>query len=279
MKKVTEDHIRDHITKGRTIGFTDKGCLSEPSLSLHLRHLRTFFNHFKGNGELTSNPIDGIKFDSPRRNLDVLRRDTPTGSDWDTLFDHVKTKVLPQTERPPTYLIHCLMRTGCRVGELIDLKWNPTEPYETLDGGNKPSYSYLTPSMDKMVIYSKRVLRSIDVSHLTDDVFKQLKTRFPQNKTYVFGNPNSVKNRRMDKDSGLPYYRSNIRRQFKVFLKECGLPPYPLHSLRRGFITRQVDNTQNIVQIGEYVGHTSTYMTEHYTRTDEQLQRVLVQGF
>ncbi len=233
-----------------------------------------FFRNYSD--ELKKDPFEGITIKQVGVR-DVFRdQHSPLGDEWEKLYSHLENRLVETNCNPPTYLIFMLMKTGCRVRELLELKWRPTEDYEFREGVNRLSFSHLSEDRETMFIRFKRKSRKVPVGHLKS-TFMEMKEKFPENRLYVFGNPHVED--RYDKDSGLPYEYSNIRRHFRVILNEVGLPMYNLHSLRHGFISKWVRETQDIVTIGSIVGHSTTYMTEHYMDVGEQHKVELSERF
>jgi integrase len=53
------------------------------------------------------------------------------------------------------------------------------------------------------------------------------------------------------------------RRCQKAF-EDAGLPPLGIHQCRHTYVTLMFESGSTLERIGDYVGHSSTYMTERY---------------
>jgi len=271
IRKITKDHIYSFVDEGKTNGFKSTTGLqgdpvSDGTISLYLRHLKTFFRSLIP--EIKKDVFKDIPIKKPRVSPVHLNDLTPLGDEWETLYSKLEEMISEGGCRPPTYLLLSLMKTGCRVRELLNLKWKPTEDYELVEGISRNSWSYLSRDLEKLHIYFKRVRRTVPVVHLKP-LLTEMKEKFPSNEIYVFGNPST----------GSPYQYSNIRRHLKVVLKSCDLPHYPIHSLRHGFISKWVRESGDIVTIGSIVGHTTTHLTDYYLDVGEKHKIRLSQKF
>ena len=74
--------------------------------------------------------------------------------------------------------------------------------------------------------------------------------------TYLFENPYTR----------LPYSPSRLHECHRNIMKELELPLYGPHSWRRSWITRMFDEDMNLTRIADYVGHSSSTMSDLYRK-------------
>jgi integrase len=63
---------------------------------------------------------------------------------------------------------------------------------------------------------------------------------------------------------GKPFTSTNIARKGKRAARAAGVRYYGLHDLRHFYVSFSVDMGLDLAQIGDYVGHSSAYMTDRY---------------
>ncbi len=248
-----EGFLRDNGKRG--------GPVAPTTIALHLRHLKAFFS--ERSKFVRTNPVEGVEIP---KNQKPSSESIPTGINWDNLIERLQEKALGDRIDIPFCLLYSLTRTGARIGELQHLKWKPTEDHERLKNHSK-SYSVLTPDRTRMRILSKRIYRESLITQL-EPVLSAIESLPAHSQTYVFGNP----------DTDLPYnYRAFSGRLDKV-KEELNLPPsLTPHSLRHGFVTEMIRRTNgNLSLVGQYIGHTNQWMTEHYKHVIDDEQRDFV---
>lgn len=279
IKSISTKIMRDWLYHRETV---DK--ISSSTIINNKSGMKMFFVWCKDNGYINIIPTDGIK--NPRRQTNVIY---PEQDEWNTFVNYCKEKVenepfiftrtKKQDEEPNNfqfmYYVQC--KTGCRLSEILNLKWKQN-PNEDTVGGSK-QFSYLTNDMKGMVVYSKRKKREIPIEHLssvfekiprtyevgrkhmfiknrkTGDYYRKRRNRKEIQSTYVFENPNKQKQ----------YSLSQSQFHLKDMLKKLGLNnKISSHCWRRGFIMELIRKEVPIVNISKIVGHNSTIITEKY---------------
>lgn len=238
-----------------------------PTTQINLKtHIRRFFDSdevqrvTKGNG----NPIPK-KLGKLQRNQRTIDQ-VPVGSDWIGLTKRLYEK--SELNDIPFKLLYCLTQTGCRIGELKRLKWTETLDEEHQTTGGSIPFSILSEEDTHIRIRSKGKYREIKVNSKVREQFNMIRS-IDHSNTYVFGNP--------DTDSE---YNHHV---FTKRLRTCVLeldqsPRITPHGLRHGWITHMINTLgpTKMSHIGDYVGQSTIWITEHYRHKDEdQINEVL----
>jgi integrase len=63
---------------------------------------------------------------------------------------------------------------------------------------------------------------------------------------------------------GNPFTTSNVRKRAAKACREAGVKCYGLQDLRHAYVSFMVDAGFDLAEIGDYVGHTTVYMVDHY---------------
>lgn len=249
------DGIREGIASfdGQGIG----GVLSHETLRGFLRHIRTFFSRLRRDQIIDESPFSRFSFPARQKKIDVV---TPTGQEWERLRTYLSQQIAEGEMRAPIVILYIMVLSGCRVGEVRTLKYRRTKPFEYLIEGLHQKYSILSPECDRFDIYWKKQFRSIPIPKLSG-LMSKLKNASSESE-YVFPSPQVA---------GQPIGYNAVKRRLKRISEELGLSPLlTTHSLRRGFITSLVDAGQNLSTVSEYVGHSTTYITENFYKTTDQ---------
>jgi integrase len=266
LKAISKTHISEYARKGRTVGFLhERGesgkPVSDATIAIHLRHLKSFFGNLIP--WINSNPVTGISIPSVKRRSSAH---IPTDHIWTELSEQLEKNIRSNPNDIPNYLVLLLTKTGMRIGELMRLKWYPTEPYEQTSGHSR-SYSILAPDYSRISIQSKRQERDPLVTHVSW-IFEQLRLVSDNSSPFVFCNP----------ETGKVYaYRTFSDRLAQVSLGIGLTTPLTPHSLRHGFITDMIRKVNgNLAFVGKYVGHKNEWMTEHYSHVIDSQEREFI---
>jgi len=262
-----ENIISDYIKKWISYRINDDG-VSNQTITGNMVSIRSFFNWCVNEDYLGKLPTDDIK---PLKIQNS--RIYPTKEEIDALKSHLFEKVdnLPYIDSiygknkqlrggGSTFHYYCFyfqLLTGCRISEIVNLKWKQGKQ-ETSIGGSK-GYSYLDLQRKTMTIYSKKRNRIIPIKHISDLIEKIPKKntyhRKELMKVFVFENPVTKK----------PYSLTQFHYYLKSILKELKMDPgHGTHLFRRGFIMELIRKKVPIYHIGKIVGHRSEQITQIY---------------
>ena len=261
----------------------------------HLSYIRTFLRWSNRSNYLSNEVLLDIlnKFvwPSPRpiKEEDELY---PPREHQKVYLDFLNTKVkeneysvhrLGNSKIEPTWFYYVLLiqgLTGTRPGEIMGLSWKKRKGM--VQGGSR-QWSYLDLDKNEMSIYCKKKFRRIPINQIRwiiDRIPKKigrghnpklmkeryLKSSMPKGykrviykeykSTYLFENPYTR----------LPYSPSRLHECHRNIMKELELPLYGPHSWRRSWITRMFDEDMNLTRIADYVGHSSSTMSDLYRK-------------
>ena len=262
-----ESIISDYIKKWMKYRMDNDG-VSNQTIMGNLVSLRCFFNWCINENYLDNIPMNDIK---PLKIQNS--RIYPTKPEFYKMKSYLSEKVekLPYVDSVfgknkqlrgggSTFHFYCFyfqMMTGCRISEIVNLKWKQSKS-ETSIGGSK-GYSYLDLERYTMTIYSKKRNRIIPIEHISNLIEKiPRKNNYRKSnveKIFVFENP--VTKRPYSKTQ-LHYYLKKILKELKMDLSHGTLV------FRRGFIMDLIRKKVPIYHIGKIVGHRSEQITQLY---------------
>ena len=258
----------DHKILGR---YTDycRDKLGNNSTTISNKHkvVQVLIKYSLNKDYLTENPYDKITIPKPiKRGID----DIPNQDEYLLIKDYldrwVDDYLNDKTEyRHINIISYIQTQLGMRVGEVLILKWKKGR--RDVGENHSFSYSYLSPKNDKVNIHFKRNRRVIPIKSKLTDLLRKVKLD-TGNKTYVLEGHNNTTKRKNKKymKKGQPLTSSYCSRPLKKLLKEIGIETdYSTHTLRHGFISELVRKNISMKNIGEFVGHKHTTMTELYT--------------
>ncbi|MBO6756348.1 MAG: tyrosine-type recombinase/integrase [Roseibium sp.] len=244
--------------KGRSIVRGGKGTATRT-----VRLLGGIFTYAVNQGYLETNPRTGSKLfkDGAKERFlsqseierlgEVLTEAETIGLPWH-LKDNAKTKHRPVSEGNlrekisphVTAAIRLLLLTGCRLREILDLRWSEVD----LERG-------LLDLPD-----SKTGRKVVYLSEAAVEVLEGL----PRVGTYVF------------LGASLDKPRSDLKRPWERISRHAGLADVRLHDLRHTFASVSVASGMSLPMIGALLGHKSTSTTARYAHlTDDPLRRAL----
>ncbi len=191
-------------------------------INLEITTLHHFFNFCIERGYLDKNPATGIK-----KLNELSRLKTLSDSDIDKLIAGATNKL---TKDLITFLIY----TGCRKGEVFNLKWDDVDLQNNVIAikGTKTKYDRYMPIHTQL----KELLSGIEKN---------------QDCLYVF-NKNGAK-------------LGDFRRSFHTACRNAGLKDMHIHDLRHVFASKMVMNGTSLYITGELLGHRTTQMTKRYS--------------
>ena len=191
-------------------------------INLEIATLRHFYNFCIKSGYAEKNPAVGIK------KLNELSR-------LKTLSDEDIQKLIAGTTNKLTRdLISFLIYTGCRKGEMLNLKWDDVDMKNGIIAikGTKTKYDRYIPISEAL----RGILEGIERN---------------QDSLYVFNN-NGAK-------------IGDFKRSFHTACRNARLKHLRIHDLRHVFASKMVMNGTSLYITGELLGHKTTQMTKRYS--------------
>jgi excisionase family DNA binding protein len=211
-----------------------------------------------------------ISRSSVNREITIMKRMFNLAIDWNLaeanpfvkvkLFsekDAQKERILEYDEEErlfkesPEYLkpiLRVALNTGMRRGEILNLRWKQVD-------------------MERRMISVQQTKsgknRLIPMNDVLFGEFSRLKTLLSRSEV-VFANPRT----------GLPY--TQVRKSFKGACKMAGISNLRFHDLRHTFATRLIRAGVDIITVKELLGHFSIRMTQRYTHSNQDQQRMAV---
>lgn len=243
--------------KGRSIIKGGKGTATRT-----VRLLGGMFTYALNHGLVETNPCAGVKVfkdGSKERFLRQIELDNlaktleeaeTTGLPW-TLRTEAKAKHRPNEEHMReimsphvTGAIRLLLLTGCRLREILHLRWNEVD----LERGllNLPD--------------SKTGRKTVYLSNAAIQVLERL----PRAGVYVVAGDNPCKP------------RADLKRPWKRISEHAGIADVRIHDLRRTFASIGAAQGLSLQVIGKLLGHKSAETTARYAHlTEDPLRRAL----
>ena len=191
-------------------------------VNLEIATLRHFYNYCIKSGYIEKNPAAGIK------KLNELSR-------LKTLSDEDINKLIARaTNKLTRDLITFLIYTGCRKGEILNLKWDDVDMKNGIIAikGTKTKYDRYIPISEAL----RGVLEGIERN---------------QDSLYIF-NKNGTK-------------LGDFKKSFHTACRNAGLKDLRIHDLRHVFASKMVMNGTSLYITGELLGHRTTQMTKRYS--------------
>ncbi len=195
--------------------------ISYHSVNLEIAVLHHFFNYCIKKDFIDKNPCAGIK------KLNELSR-LKTLNDED-----IKKLISGATNELTRDLITFLIFTGCRKGEVLNLKWENVDLQNDVIAikGTKTKYDRYIPISKPL----KKLLGNID-----------------KKSEYVFADKAGKK-------------LTDFKRSFHTACRNAGLKDLRIHDLRHVFASKMVMNGTSLYITGELLGHRTTQMTKRYS--------------
>jgi len=240
--------------------------VSPNTIRRDLRHVSGFFKYCVQSPRrfLSRNPVSSVTLPKGTRQSKF-----PDQKDWEKL----RTYLRKQSKSPKVSLVEEILwfqiETGCRIGEILRLKWNREK---TDHVGVGESWSVVENDGSRLRLYSKKRERVIPLKELGEGrLTKHLQQKKKKGNltTYVFPSP----------VTDLPLNISQFSRSFRRVLDTLKITKtFGTHGVRHGFISYLINNGVTSDQIGWLVGHSSSEITAIYSHVDEKtLGSVLAQ--
>lgn len=229
---VNGEHIRQLLARkhreGREAG------------SLHhlLAACRAFFRYLAREGEVTSNPADGVR--APR-----LIRKLPQVLDVDEVAALVEIPTDSATSVQDRAMLELFYSSGLRIAELIAMRWCDLETSEgMLRVTGKGSKTRVVP-VGRKALSALAILREQHSGTQDESVF--------------LGR------------NGVPISQGVVRARLKQWAKAQGIQKrvYP-HLLRHSFASHMLESSGDLRSVQEMLGHADISTTQIYTHLDFQ---------
>jgi len=279
IQNVLTSHLEEYKQHRQTLKNKGKR-LSNNTISINLRSLRTFFKWCVKKRYIEETPFTEdimIPKYTPRGTENV-----PMGMDFQRIYNFTeeslefvpipktKTKLVPTRYKGKKmkeveitipqkwdfwndnewfrYVVWCLLNTGCRIQEILNLEWNKGE--NSID--RRISFSYVRKDLKTLCIFSKGTYGEIPIPKQMRDVIVRLSKQKKKNR-YVFQNPTT----------DLPYRKSHFNKMFRRFMEELGLGGngYTPHSLRHSYTIDLLNKGVRITDISKILRHSSIRTT------------------
>jgi len=135
---------------------------------------------------------------------------------------------------PVLYAIKLLLLTGCRLNEILTLKWE----YINLDEN-----CFRLPD-------SKTGSKTVYFSSIVGDIIKTIK-RLPDNPYLIVGEKKGQ-------------HLNNLQKPWRRIRKDCGLDDVRIHDLRHSFASMAAMSGMSLPLIGSMLGHSQPQTTAQY---------------
>ncbi|PCI85227.1 MAG: hypothetical protein COB24_13900 [Hyphomicrobiales bacterium] len=252
-KTAIDEKTKKH---GRVIVKGGKGTATRT-----VRLLGGIFSYAVNNSYLKTNPRTGVKLYADKKNErflstselenlgDALRTAETIGLPW-KLKDREKSKHLPTNEdnrreiMSPSVIaaIKLLMLTGCRVSEILKLRWSEVD-FENA-WLNLPD----SKTGAKRIILGKSSL--------------EILSNLPQTGIFVIAGANPQRP------------RSDLKRPWKRIIEYADLNDLRLHDLRHTYASIGAASGMGLSMVGKLLGHASPSTTQRYSHfADDPLRR------
>lgn len=213
------------------------------SVNVDLRALKTIFSTLVRWKYCNSNPFQDVKLlRIPECNIRFFSE------------EELRNLILSISDVQFKSLILFSYFTGCRLGEIVFLRWNSV---------NLESRTISVENSENFVTKSKRI-RLLPMNDSLFEVLKKLSNK--KISDYVFPGPN-----------GKPYRCESVSRRFKRLLEQKNFDPkLHFHSLRHTNASHLVQKNVPIYDVCKLLGHSSVKVTERYAHLQTQDRRELV---
>ena len=206
-----------------------------------LAALRSFYRHLQREGTVADNPFSSLR--GPRK-AKTLPKVLSVGDVESFLAqpgkDYAAGRIGEREFLRDSALFETLYSTGCRIGEVVPLKWSD------IDFARGTAIVTGKGSKDRLVILGPKALDALralrGASAASDD-------------GAVFAS-----------HAGKPASTRLVERRMKRYLAEAGLPAdLTPHKLRHSFATHLLDAGADLRSVQEMLGHSSLSTTQVYT--------------
>jgi integrase len=224
----------------------------------HFRALKMIFGFAMKQGILMHNPMDDV--DKPK--LERKKVDALSESEAKVFFAALENYPLDFR-----CILHLLITTGLRRGELVGLKWRDID--DEREFLNIERNAVYTSKSGTIINTPKTVagFRTVPLLSSTLYMIKQLREQRQKEHpdtilydSFVFPSKN---------DLFSPRNPDAITRRIKRFMESNGLPSYSTHDIRHSCATLLLSNGADIKSVQQLLGHTKSSTTlDFYVKSD-----------
>jgi len=233
VKKVED--FKNYLMKGAPLGY-----------KIYIRNLKAAFNKAIDWEMVTANPFAKVKINQVQQVAPIFI----CRKELDALVEHTSSPILRELFLFGFY-------TGCRLGEIVDLKWKHINL----------SKNFITIGDDDLHTKNKRT-RTIPICNILYGCLSQLRY-IEDGDHYVFS-----------KSNGFPFNRDYISRAFKKIVRKANLSEkIHFHTLRHSFASNLALKGVPIIVIKELLGHSSIVTTQIYSHSDLDALKKAVGNF
>ncbi len=221
--------------------------LAPKGYSVYLRTLRAAFNIAITWEFVTSNPFSKIKIQKKQINKPLyLER-----QDLEKILSHITNPTIKN-------IIIVSFYTGCRLGEVINLKWS------NVDLKNK-----MIVIGDEQFRTKSGKRRTIPLCNEVYDLLSKCKGKELSTNEYVFS-----------KSNGFPYNKDFVSGIFKEGCRNAGLDEgVHFHTLRHSFASNLANAGAPIIVIRDLMGHADVGTTQIYSHVSSESLQAAVNKF
>jgi integrase len=212
--------------------------------------LRAIYRRALEQDEVATNPTQALRLPAPEGRRDRVASVSQAGALLDAL------EAWPST-RGDVPLWATALYAGLRRGELRGLRWEDVD----LAAGVIRVCRGWDDHAGEIEPKSKKGTRNVPIVSVLRDYLVEHKLR-SGGLGLVFG-----------RTAPEPFTPSAVRRRAQTAWKQAGLEPIGLHECRHTFVSLMFDAGVPLERIGDYVGHSSTYMTDAYRHLIEGHER------
>lgn len=228
-KKRMADVTSPHAEEYKQMRKAQKPPVSDATINMDIRTLKTAFQYATDAGKLHENPLRSVKqIRCPRKQMKSFSH-----TEFKHLTNHIKEAWLLD-------IVRFNVNTGLRRGELVNLKW------KDVDLANKRML--IQSSEEYQVKHGK--FRTVPLNKAAMAIIKGQS----KNSEWVFA----------DKD-GKKFVDEFVSKKFKGYVRLCKLSEeFHFHSLRATFATWAIAAGMPIYAVKVILGHASVKTTEPY---------------
>lgn len=224
--------------------------VSRSSVGANLQHLKRFFSFSVEREWIDRHPMKGLKIPDTGKKPDL--KVPYEREEWKDIERAAEELVFEKEAPKPLYIaFYLIVKTGMRLGEVLDLKWEAGPQDHGTD--HSRSYAYIKGEGRNAtaIIYHKRTQREIPIGLLWDAIAK-----LERDSKWLFPS---------DRKEGERVQTHGYSRQISRLLDKLGYENYSAHSLRHGYITHRLREDVSVKKLSDMVGHRTSTLIERYS--------------
>lgn len=211
-----------------------KALVSDHTINIHIRTLKTAMEIAIKLGKLTKNPFRAVKL------IRIPQKSTPSllKEEYLILREAIREEWLKN-------IVDFDILTGLRLGELTSLRWADVDIEKgKITVQSSANYQVKHGKMRVLPLHSEAVEILQKKERIEERVFL--------------------------KDDGTRPSNEYVSKKFKAYVRAAGLPEeYHFHSLRATFASWCANNGVSLYTLQNLMGHSSVKVTESYTSPDQ----------